>query len=45
MKRSAPWPIAFCVGRWVAAILYPDAKVKETFATSEENQAAPKVKF
>ena len=32
-------------GRWVAALLYPDAKVKETFTISEEVQAAPKVKF
>jgi len=32
-------------GRWVAAMLYPDAKVKETFTISEEAQAAPKVKF
>jgi LemA protein len=32
-------------GRWVAGMLYPDAKVKETFTISEEAQAAPKVKF
>ena len=32
-------------GRWIAGILYPDAKVKETFSISEEAQAAPKVKF
>jgi LemA protein len=32
-------------GRWIAAILYPDAKVKETFSISEEAQTAPKVKF
>ena len=32
-------------GRWIAEMLYPDAKVKETFATSEEAQTAPKVKF
>jgi LemA protein len=32
-------------GRWVAALLYPDAKVKETFTISEEAQQAPKVKF
>jgi LemA protein len=31
--------------RWVAAMLYPDAKVKETFTISEEAQQAPKVKF
>jgi LemA protein len=32
-------------GRWIAAILYPDAKVKENFTTSEQNQSAPQVKF
>ena len=32
-------------GRWVAAIMYPDAKVKETFSASEAAQEAPKVKF
>ena len=32
-------------GRWIAELLYPDAKVKETFTISEEAQAAPKVKF
>jgi len=32
-------------GRWIAGMLYPDAKVKETFTISEEAQAAPKVKF
>ena len=32
-------------GRWVAAFLYPDAKVKETFAATETAQEAPKVKF
>jgi LemA protein len=32
-------------GRWIAAILYPDAKVKETFTISEQAQEAPKVKF
>jgi LemA protein len=31
--------------RWIAAMLYPEAKVKETFTISEEAQAAPKVKF
>jgi LemA protein len=31
--------------RWVAAIFYPDAKVKETFTISQEAQEAPKVKF
>jgi LemA protein len=32
-------------GRWIAAILYPDAKVKETFTIPEAAQEAPKVKF
>ena len=32
-------------GRWIAAFLYPDAKVKETFTISAEAQEAPKVKF
>ena len=32
-------------GRWIAAFLYPDAKVKETFTISQEAQQAPKVKF
>ena len=32
-------------GRWVAAIFYPDATVKETFTISEQAQEAPKVKF
>jgi len=32
-------------GRWIAAILYPDAKVKETFAISADAQEAPKVRF
>jgi LemA protein len=32
-------------GRWIAAIFYPDAKVKETFTISEQAQEAPKVKF
>jgi LemA protein len=32
-------------GRWIAAALYPDAKVKETFAIAEAAQAVPKVKF
>jgi LemA protein len=32
-------------GRWIAAILYPDAKVKETFSASEAAQEAPRVKF
>jgi LemA protein len=32
-------------GRWIAALLYPDAKVKETFTIPEAAQEAPKVKF
>jgi LemA protein len=32
-------------GKWIAGVLYPDAKVKETFTISDEAQAAPKVKF
>src|SRR6201997_1737296 len=31
--------------RWIAAMLYPDAKVKETFTISEQAQQAPQVKF
>lgn len=32
-------------GRWVAALLYPDAEVKQTFDISEQAKEAPKVKF
>lgn len=32
-------------GRWIAGMLYPDAKVRENFTISEEAQQAPKVKF
>jgi LemA protein len=32
-------------GRWIAALLYPDAKPKESFAAAETAQEAPKVKF
>ena len=32
-------------GKWIAGLLYPDAKVKETFTISQEAQEAPKVKF
>jgi LemA protein len=32
-------------GRWWAALLYSDAKVKETFAAAPEAKEAPKVKF
>ena len=31
--------------RWIAAWLYPDAKVKETFTISEQAQQVPQVKF
>jgi LemA protein len=31
--------------RWIAAIFYPDAKVKETFTISQKAQEAPQVKF
>ena len=31
--------------RWIAAILYPDAKVKETFTIAEQAQQVPQVKF
>lgn len=32
-------------GRWIAGILYPSAKVKQTFTISEKAQAAPQVQF
>ena len=32
-------------GRWIAALFYSDAKVKETFTISEQAQGAPKVHF
>jgi LemA protein len=32
-------------GRWIAALLYPDAKVKETFTISDQAQQVPQVKF
>jgi len=32
-------------GRWMAAWLYPDLKVRETFAISEQAQQVPQVKF
>jgi LemA protein len=32
-------------GRWIAAILYPEAKPKETFTMADEAQQVPKVKF
>jgi LemA protein len=31
--------------RWVAAIFYPDAKVKQAFTISEQEQQTPKVQF
>ncbi len=31
--------------KWIAALLYPDAKVKESFTISEEAQKAPQVTF
>ena len=32
-------------GRWMAAWLYPDLKVRETFSISEQAQQVPKVNF
>jgi LemA protein len=32
-------------GRWIAAILYPDAQVKESFTAEQGAQGAPKVDF
>src|SRR5579862_6313933 len=32
-------------GRWIAALLYPDAKIKENFTISDQAQQAPQVKF
>ncbi len=32
-------------GRWIAAILYPDAKVKPVFSATEKEQQAPTVDF
>lgn len=32
-------------GRWVAAILYPDANVKESFTAEPQSQKAPAVSF
>jgi LemA protein len=32
-------------GRWIAAIMYPDAKPKENFTADAESQRAPQVKF
>jgi LemA protein len=32
-------------GRWIAAMFYSEAKIKETFTISQEAQEAPKVRF
>ncbi|HET9149118.1 MAG TPA: LemA family protein [Alphaproteobacteria bacterium] len=32
-------------GRWIAALLYPDAKVKETFTVPDQVQQVPQVRF
>src|SRR5579864_159770 len=32
-------------GRWMASLLYPDAKVKETFTIAEQTKQVPQVKF
>jgi len=32
-------------GRWIAALLYPDAKIKETFSVEPNVEQAPKVNF
>ena len=32
-------------GRWVASILYPDLKVRETFTISQQAEQVPQVKF
>jgi LemA protein len=32
-------------GRWIAAIVYPDMKVRETFTISDQAQQVPQVKF
>jgi LemA protein len=32
-------------GRWIASILYPDAKPKENFTADADSQRAPQVKF
>jgi LemA protein len=32
-------------GRWWASAFYPDAKIAETFATTPENNQAPKIDF
>jgi LemA protein len=32
-------------GRWVAALVYPELKVRETFTISEQTEQVPQVKF
>ena len=32
-------------GRWIASLLYPDMKVRETFTISDQAQQVPQVKF
>jgi LemA protein len=32
-------------GRWIASMLYPDMKVRETFTISDQAQQVPQVKF
>ena len=32
-------------GRWIASVMYPDAKVKETFTIADSAMEAPRVKF
>ncbi|MEJ2414484.1 MAG: LemA family protein [Sulfurimonas sp.] len=32
-------------GRWVAAIFYPEAQVKENFTATPQEQSVPKVEF
>jgi LemA protein len=32
-------------GRWMASLLYPEAKVKETFTIAEQTKQVPQVKF
>jgi LemA protein len=32
-------------GRWIASMLYPDAKVRETFTIAEQSKQVPQVKF
>ena len=31
--------------RWIASILYPDLKLRETFTISDQAQQVPQVKF